>query len=268
MTPRPHPHMALLLACWLGRALVAHAAEDTAPPIRLSGIAETNDRGSALANLKLRGLALNLDERFVDVDATVCLDQGTLELVACAKDTKEHESIFVIDAEPMHIHTALLLLGAESGNPAMRKLVAGDDGERWVDVPPRGGEVDLSVVFKNKDGKTVERPIRDFISRLGDADADARFPTSTFLFAGSQLVGDGPGPRKYVAGMSGNVISIATFGDELLCLPEVHSQENGALLWQIDATHLPIIGSKVKLRLRPRLKPSTQAGRTKAPSKP
>jgi hypothetical protein len=78
------------------------------------------------------------------------------------------------------------------------------------------------------------------------------------LFAGSQLVGDGPGPRKYLAGVSGNVISIATFGDELLCLPDVSGHDNGSLLWEIDATHLPAVGSKVTLRLRPQLKPDAK----------
>ena len=56
--------------------------------------------------------------------------------------------------------------------------------------------------------------------------------------------------QEYLADRSGHVISIATFGDELLCLPEVHSQDNGALMWRIDPTHLPKPGTKVTLRLR------------------
>ena len=59
----------------------------------------------------------------VDLEATVCLDEGFLELVACTQGSKEHESIVAVAGRPLHIHTALLLLNANNGNPAMRKLV-------------------------------------------------------------------------------------------------------------------------------------------------
>jgi len=215
---------------------------------------------------KLPGLVVNKEDRCVDLDATVCLRRGPLELIACTRGTKEHESIVAVEAKPIHIHTALLLLGVQAGNPAMRKPLD-EKGTRWIDVPPRGGAVDVFLVVKDKDGKTVERPISDFIKHSdhggqgmpadnkGDKDAD-RFPTHTFLFAGSILHGDGEGPRRYLCDQSGHLISIATFGDEVLCLPEVHSSENGALMWSIEPTHLPALGSKIILRLRPQAKPA------------
>jgi hypothetical protein len=61
------------------------------------------------------------------------------------------------------------------------------------------------------------------------------------------------------------VISIATFGDELLCLPGVHSHENGSLMWQVDATELPKVGTKVTLRLRPRVQPAPKTGKAGQP---
>jgi hypothetical protein len=54
--------------------------------------------------------------------------------------------------------------------------------------------------------------------------------------------------------LSGNVISIATFGDELLCLPFHQTQENDALMWQIKRKSLPEVGTEVTLRLRPKKK--------------
>ncbi len=228
----------------------------------------------ARKNVKLPGLVVNFQKRCVDVEGSVCLDEGMLELIACTKRTKEHESIVVVHAKPMHIHTGLLLLGAKNGNPAMRKAVD-EERTRWVDIPPRGDPVDVHLVFKNSDGNQVDRPISDFVTcsegdpdglfvaEEGDAcndDKDSKFPKN-FLFAGSLLHGDGPGPRRYVADVSGSVISIATFGDELLCLPGMHAKANDALMWQIDARHLPKVGSKVILRLRPQIKPATKADR-------
>lgn len=212
----------------------------------------------ALKKLQLPGVVINPTERCVDVQATICLDEGALELIACTKDTKEHESIIMVEARPVHIHTALLLLGAKNGNPAMRRPL---DKEltRWQDFPPSGDPVEVFLVWKNEKGETIERPISDFIMRSEDSETSAEAPTEkkekekfphTFLFAGSQLGDASETPRKYFADLSGNVISISAFGDEVLCLPEVYSQENGSLMWQIDSTHLPKLHSKVTLRLR------------------
>ena len=208
--------------------------------------------------VKLPGIEVNVQARCVDVEATVCLREGTLELVACSRDSKEHESIVAIAARPMHVHAALLLLGAEPGNPAMMKPVEGEEAS-WLKVPPRGDLVDVSLVWKEEGGEVIERPVSDFIVRVDsdgieDEEVKVRFPTHTFLFAGSRLIANGEGPRIYLSDRSGNLISLATFGDELLCLPGVHSRENGALLWGIDATQLPELGAQVILRLRPKMK--------------
>jgi len=228
----------------------------------------------ARKNVKLPGFVVNLEKRHIDLEATVCLDQGLLELIACTKGTKEHESIVAIEARPMHVHAALLLLGANSGNPAMRKPID-EQGTRWVDVPPRGDPVDVTLVFRDAKGKLVERPVSDFVTRSGkgldgkpaageDTDDDVAFG-HTFLFAGSLIRGKGPGPRKYLCDLSGNVISIATFGDELLCLPGIHGRQNASLMWQVNPTGLPKVGSKVTLRLRPKLRPAGKTGTTSRP---
>ncbi len=225
---------------------------------------------------QLPGIVVDFEKQCVDVASTVCLEEGFLELIACTKGSKEHESIVAIEARPMHVHTALLLLGAEPGNPAMRKPV-GEGATRWIDIPPRGDSVDIYLVFKDQDGKLVEHAISDFVARadarldepggdaLGEDEEDdegpeAQFP-HTFLFAGSYLRQNGPGPREYLSDLSGNVISISTFGDELLCLPGVHGQANDSLIWRVNAAKLPQVGSKVTLRLRPRLAKSSDVRR-------
>ncbi|MEK6237566.1 MAG: YdjY domain-containing protein, partial [Planctomycetales bacterium] len=116
---------------------------------------------------KLPGMVIDFEKRQVDLQATVCLDNGFLELVACAKGSKEHESIVAVAARPMHIHTALLLLGANNGNPATRKQI-GEEEKRWVNVPPRGDPIDVFLVTTKKDGKAIERPISDFIVRSSE----------------------------------------------------------------------------------------------------
>lgn len=223
---------------------------------------ELEDRGAleeALKKLELPGVTINLDERSVDLDSIVVLREGTLELIACRVGTKEHESIVAVKARPMHIHTALLLLGAPAGNPATWKRAGGDHDGLWMHVPPRGGKVDVSLVIEDEDGEPVERPISDFIAPrrtlIGEADdqESERFPTNTFLFAGSHLQTDDSGQRHYLSDRSGNVITVVAFGDEVLCLPLAESADNSALMWEVDPTHLPPLETEVVLRLRPRV---------------
>ena len=244
MIPRQRPIAALALRIMLF-ALVASGAQ-----------AEQQPSGQAL---KLLGLTINAKERCVDIEATVCLNEGSLELVACTKAGKVHESVVYVEARPIHIHTALLLIGAKNGNPAIRRPLD-EEMDRWVDIPPKGDLIDVFLEFKSPEGKVVERPISDFIARNNGEDSDPgedspeakkapRFP-HTFVFAGSQISAKGDAPKEYLADRSGHIISISTFGDELLCLPEVHSQENSALMWKIDPTHLPKRDTKVTLRLR------------------
>jgi hypothetical protein len=222
---------------------------------------------AALEKLALPGVKLNIEEWSVDVDSKVCLREGLLELIACTKDSKEHESIIMIEAKPSHVHTALLLLGAKPGRPATQEAID-PEMTRWRSFPPSGGPIDVFLVITDAAGKQTEHPISDFIARAEGHDwnppaddpsqepEEEKFPTHTFVFAGSHLVGEGEGPRRYLCDLSGNVISITTFGDELLCLPGFHDNSNGALMWQVDGEKLPEIGSKVILRLRPRIEPA------------
>ena len=226
--------------------------------------------------LNLPGIKVLVKERYVDVDATVCLMEGLLELVACKKDSKEHESIIAIDAKAAHVHAALLLVGAKPGNPATRQFIEGEEEGtgRWVDYLPRGQNIDVYLVVNGEDGKPVERPISDFIvhdpnaygydtAQTDDKEKKVeRFPTKTFLFAGSHIVNDNNGNPQYLADMDGNVISISTFGDELLCLPGINTKGNDGLEWAVDPTHLPELGSKITLRLRPQLAKAPEAGET------
>jgi hypothetical protein len=201
--------------------------------------------------LKIPGLRIDFRGRFVDIDATVCLREGLLELVACGKGTKEHESIVAIEPRPLHVHAALLALGAEPGNPAMP----------FANLIPGGDPVEVSLVVPDGPDRRIERTIDAFVTLAGgeftgqpDPTGDKEPPTfpKTFVFAGSQMHQEGERPPVYVADETGSVVSIVTFGDELLCPAEVQSSDNGELVWRVDATHLPEVGEKVVLRLRPR----------------
>lgn len=252
----------LLMCCVIGCA-AAGPGEPMA--------ADTPVDTPAAEKVSLPGITIDVDNKRVDISAKIALDEGLLELIACTSDTKEHESLVIIDAVPMHIHAALLLIGATNGHPA-RAEPANKEKTQWLHLPPRGDPIAVSLVYPDPEDKdkTIERPISDFLQRAErDAAADAEDvgklePASevfeTFLFAGSVVVKGQDGEQQYVADESGNVVSISTFGDELLCLPARISQENNALVWSVDGKHLPKVGTKVTLRLTLVEKPEEQDG--------
>ena len=221
--------------------------------------------------VELPGITIDAKNKWIDVDAKVALDDGLLELVACIKDTKEHESLVTLDAAPVHIHTALLLIGAQNGHPA-RVKPANEERTQWLHLPPKGDPIGVSLVYPDPEDekKTIERPISDFIKRAErdlaldpDEQADLDDPAKvfdTFVFAGSVLIEREGQERQYLADQSGNIVSISTFGDEVLCLPSRVSSENAALVWSVNDKHLPKVGTKVRLRLTLKTEPDEQGG--------
>ena len=208
----------------------------------------------ALKKLKLPGVKINLDEWSVDVDAEVCLHDGLLELILCVDNTKEHESIFSTKARALHIHTALLLMGSKPGTPAMKKVqIKGE--HQWVSVEPSGDDIVLSVVLPSKDGSVKEYPINKFVSSATAENQEQgygemkKFPDK-FIFSGSHLIATANGQKKYLCEDSGNVISVSTFGDEMVCLSEVTGHDNNKLGWKVNPQLLPKIGDKVIIRLK------------------
>ncbi|HEX5790606.1 MAG TPA: YdjY domain-containing protein [Luteolibacter sp.] len=229
-----------------------------------------------LKKLKLPGISIHPEGGYIDVESEICLASGALELVACTKDTKEHEAIIKVMAQAVHIHMALLLIGAQAGSPMMNQPVGEGEERRWIYRPASGQPIDVSLVITGEDGKQQVRPIADFIQRIQepdegaflegqqqapDKDKDAKkaeeekFPGNHFIFTGSVLVENGEGPRRYIADETGDVITISAFGCEVIGLSDRYSSENGNLVWEVNSDVTPKVGTKVLLRLAPVKKP-------------
>jgi hypothetical protein len=149
----------------------------------------------------------------------------------------------------------------------MRKPI-NEEQTRWMHLPPSGDPIEVFLVTADGNDKSIERPISDFITRTeGDPympypgpeesssndEDEEKFP-NTFVFTGSHLIEGEDGGREYLADQSGHVITISTFGDEMLGLPDFQSRENGLLIWEVDSTHLPELDADIILRLRPKFK--------------
>lgn len=194
------------------------------------------------------GIVVYPDRRTVEIDAWSCLDAGWLEQIACSPDTREHEALVVIEARPSEIHAALQLAGYRSGSPGAWSY----EGGTVALTPPTGDAIDIDVRYEHE-GETVIEPIGAWIE---DGRGRATFPGGPWIFGGSILAPNpewmGPG-EHYVADLSGSIIGLVTFGDEVVGYREVIADQEAvqAPEWRVRADHVPPVGTPVTLILRP-----------------
>ena len=192
------------------------------------------------------GITVRPDEGTVEVRAWSCLDAGWLEQVACAPGTREHESLVVITARPSDIHAALLLAGFEPGAPGRWSE---RDGE-FSFTPPTGDRLRVLVRY-GRDGRVTQEPVGAW---MADAGGDPSFPDTPWVFTGSAFARNpewmGPG-EHYVADMTGSIIGLVTFGDEVIAFEEVFADQEAVepLHWQVRSGYVPPLGTEVTIVL-------------------
>ncbi|MHC4128334.1 MAG: YdjY domain-containing protein [Planctomycetota bacterium] len=195
------------------------------------------------------GVTVRLASRTVEVEAWTCRDSGAIIQVACAANTREHESLLVVAPQPSEIHAALHMAGFEAGSPG--RWIRLDDQVRFI--PPTGAAVDVSVRCERWPGEVVEEPVSHWLRHADDV---MPFPGNTWIFGGSHLV-ETPawvgGDTQLAADLTGSVIGLTTFGDEVLGLPQglADPTEGKPAPWAIRTPQVPPIGTPVTLVLRP-----------------
>lgn len=221
----------------------SHAAVEEEPPAN-----ETTKPGTGA--LRIPHVKVDREKGYVDLDAKVCLREGMLELIATTVGGKEHEACFAILAKPRHVMVALLLIGLKPGSPG--RFVAAADGYERVD--PTGDPIGVSVIYK-KDGKRVERPVTDFVFNGRTKKPMAKVD---FVFTGSCVVKIGDKTR-FAADLDGTVLSLVSFGSELMAYPAAASDSNDTIEWVARGEELPAEATAVVIRMRPGKKAAGKA---------
>lgn len=192
---------------------------------------------------------VNLATREVQFAAIVCLTEGWLEQIVCSPNTREHETLMVTDVRPSNLHAAMLLAKYESGTPGRWKY----EDDRYSVIPPTGTAVEVLVRYTNAAGEVVEHPVNEWVR---DHRGETDFPNRPWVFGGSRLEPNpesmGPG-EHYVADMTGSVIGLVTFGDELLGWRQVLSDQAAVSEpeWEANGRAMPPVGTPVTVILRP-----------------
>ena len=179
----------------------------------------------------------------VIIDGNISLRRGVLEMFACIRNSKEHESIISANAMAQIAHTALLALGAKSGTPV-----------QWVPdyKPPTGTEIEIDVVWRDLDGKIQTAKAQDWVR-----DARTGEPMKlSWVFAGSFLAKDEQnGQEYYMADVEGDFICVSNFSTAMLDVPAESTQSQDSLLYEAYTERIPPLGAPVRMILRPKVDP-------------
>ncbi|MEX0710701.1 MAG: YdjY domain-containing protein [Pirellulales bacterium] len=215
----------------------------------------------------------------------ICLRRGQLELFACLRGSKEHESIVSVPAEALDIHAALLALGAEPGNPARFNLAPaepvspdepGAESGKPVRAPAefepaRGTEIEVTVFWTDDKGIRRKARAQDWLRRswpyyrspdedpltasanMASAWAEVLEPvTYPWVFGGSTFWVDEQTGERYYQAEQGDFICVSNFTTAMLDFPIASSAEAGSLLFEAFTPRIPPLGTKVTLVLTPK----------------
>lgn len=220
------------------------------PPAKTAPAAQQAGKKAEAGEQKLPDLPhirIDRKKRIVDLEGVVVLREADwIELLACMPRSRVHESIITVQAKPSHIHGALLIAGYKPGHP----WKAEKDGDKWKYFPAKGEHVRLSILYKDKNGKTVTAHPHDWII---ENQTNKKLPDSIWMFTGSRMH-NVQGKKLYAADLEGNLFSLVNFGDEVMARSTKLAGGQGGAggdTWRANTKAIPAVGTKLILRIQP-----------------
>ncbi|MFM7843370.1 MAG: YdjY domain-containing protein [Planctomycetota bacterium] len=193
--------------------------------------------------------------KLVVVDGKVCLREGQLEMFACPRKSKEHESVVAVNSDAKTVHAALLAIGATTGSPVKFDPQF---------TPPTGTKVDIMLLWNDPAGKPQQRPAQDWVRHVR---TKKQLETS-WVFAGSGFWTDESSGQRHYQADAGDLVCVSNFPTATLDLPVASSQDNADLQFEAFTDRIPAKGTTVRLVFQPRIVAAAPpATKESAPSK-
>lgn len=190
--------------------------------------------------MKSQEIWVDMKKKEVLVGGYVCLRGGVLEMFACPEGTKEHESVIAVFAEPEVVHTALVAIGAEKGNPVQYDPTY---------KPASGAKMTIEVMWK-KDGKVVKRNAKEMIRQI-----DTGEPLKQdWVFGGSALWKNTEESKPYYLANGGEFICVSNFPSAMMDLPIKSTTSDVDLLFEAFTDKIPPMNTRVLVKLVPEIK--------------
>jgi hypothetical protein len=195
----------------------------------------------ALTNFAVRELApgkfvigkVRFDKKSqtVSFPAVVNFREGPIEYLVVTTGGKIHESVFRTEADPQHIHLAMLLLGASgAGTNALPE-------DPLKSLP--GQKVRIEVRWQ-AEGKDRQRAGEEFVR---DRKARRAMSKGDWIYNGSRIRADG-----FAAQQDGSIVSLITDPDALINNPRPGREDDDN--WLAIAKALPPLETPVTVTLQ------------------
>jgi len=186
------------------------------------------------------GVWIDKKHKWVVLDGAVCLQRGVLEMFACPKQTKEHESIIAVNAKPSTVHAGLIAVGAKPGKPST-----------YVPKyePVTGPEVEIWVLWKDMKGEPRKVRAQEWVRDV----KTKKEMDSPWIFGGSKIWQNPTTKEKFYQGDGGDFICVSNFPTATLDIPIASSQSDQDLLFEAFTERIPEPGTKVRLVLVPKV---------------
>ena len=157
--------------------------------------------------------------------------EANIEFFACGKLGKTHESILIVDAEPIYILTAL---GVLDFTPGMNLSVEGDPRT------PTGAPVDIWVEWSQGD-EVVSRRARELV---WNAFTEQPMQETPWIFTGGRLKNN-----QFTAQLFHNIVAVYRDPDSLFNHPLPTGTDDRT--YRVNTDVIPPKGTKVKIIIRP-----------------
>lgn len=193
---------------------------------------------------------LDVKHKQVILHGEVCLDRGLLEMFACTRASKEHESVVTLDTKAFMAHAALLRLGAKPGGPALFHPEY---------KPAHGTEIEIIIEWVDADGKKHKARAQDWVRDISTKKAMKH----TWVFAGSQFWTDEVTGHKHYSAEGGDFICVSNFPSAMLDLNVESTQSNTRLLFEAFTERIPPMGTRVRVILKPKLRDKKPSNKPK-----
>lgn len=229
----------------VGRSIAAEEPDSTGKGDPSVAVPLQVDTASMIRLSRTDPIWIDRHKKWVVIDGHVCLRAGTLEMFACPKGTKEHESIVAVDVKPFMVHAALLAVGAKPGRPA--KFVPKYE-------PASGTQIDVWVLWKDKEGNAHRMAAQQWVRNVQTKQA----MTHPWVFAGSSLWKNPDTGQTVYQGDGGDFICVSNFPTATLDIPVESSQAEGELLFEAFTENIPEAGTPVRLILVPKFEPPSR----------
>lgn len=178
-------------------------------------------------------LRVDLKAKTATCTGKVNMQKGMIEYLAVAPEGKMHESILTIDARPLHMQVALILLGLE---PKGGLTYQGDK------AVPKGSPVDVYVSWR-RGGRSVKVHGSDLVWAI---DKKRPMERSAWVFSGSRVTKE----QGFVADVELSLI--ATFRDPAAIINNALPAGADDTAYKVNERICPPWGTPVTLTLTPR----------------